>query len=177
MTTTAKVRPVAVVPPPAAVRVDGISQTGLGPIVPQSKRQHHFQDTAIELAAKYGWSGEPNAEILGLRVADAQNFLRKTLHEIHVAAAGGSPCPDFAPVAAHFEHVDPKDETKTVRSLDAEDTAELLETLTSVYDAEVAELKSHDPKKLEQLFKANAAEDIETRKRHRIAMALDGAEG
>lgn len=170
-----KVRPKAA-PAPAAPPSPFIRGGGsiISEIVPQSKRQHHFDDLAVNLAAKYGWEGAPTDQIHGLQVSDARNFLRKTLHEIHIAAVAGSGCPDLVRVAAHFEHVDPTG-TKTLRSIDDEDTAELLATLHKVYDDEVAELKTIDPKVLEAKLKSNAEEDAETRKRGITQMALDGA--
>lgn len=167
---TTKVRPVAVVPK-AAVVVDIGARGGIGhgPIAPQTKRHEHFVDLSVELAAKYGWTGEPTAEIGGFRVEDCQNFIRKTLHEIHVAAVAGTGCPDLAPVAAHFDYLD----GETVkRSLDEEDTAELLATLTALYDAETAELKAHKPDVLKAKLEANAAEDKEAKKRAIMQMAL-----
>lgn len=180
----ANTRPKAApLPPPPVRAINATGSFGLGPIVSQAKRQGHFDDQALDLAAKYGWEGAPD-DVLnasnpadpfnGIRVADAQNFIRKTLHEIHNAACAPHchrlpqdpsthGCPDLSHVGTHL-------------GLNAADTAALEASLRAIYDAEVSELAAMDPAKRKALFEANAAEDIESRKRARIAMALQGAE-
>lgn len=50
------------------------------------KEQHHYDAPAKALCAHLGWDGDPDAEKNGIRVADAVTYIRKVLHEIHVAA-------------------------------------------------------------------------------------------
>jgi hypothetical protein len=149
-------------PPPAPSPFKGTGSSGLGPIAMQTKRQEHFDEHAVALAASLGWEGEPTLQIGGFAVADAQNFLRKTLHEIHNAVVAGEPCPDLSHVGEHL-------------GLSGEHAAALLPVLAEIYSDEVAELQGLDPKALKRKLEANAAEDVEARKRARIAQAVEGA--
>lgn len=157
-------RPAAEVPPPPTPNpFGGGGRSGIAPIALQTKRQEDFHDTAVELAAAFGWAGEPTFQIKGFAVADAQVFLRKTLHEIHGAAVAGTGLPDLSHVGPHL-------------GLSDEHAAALVGALSDLYDDEVAELGALDAKTLERKLTANAAEDKEARKRARTAQALQGTE-
>lgn len=68
----------------APKRVKMAGERKVGRKLHPPKEQDAFEGQAIELAAALGWEGEPKWEIFDLRVQDAQVYLRKVLHEIHV---------------------------------------------------------------------------------------------
>lgn len=147
-------------PPPSPFRGGG--SFGLGPIVPYVKRQEDFDELAVALAAAFGWEGEPSLQVKGFAVSDAQAFLRKTLHEIHVAAVAGKPA-DLSHVGEHL-------------GLSKEHAASLDSALNDLYSDEVEELKAMDAKTLERKLTANVEADKAARKSARTAQALQGTE-
>lgn len=65
-------------------------------------KQEDFFAPANELAAKLGWSGDPDWELYDIRVEDALGFIIKTMHEHHIAGATGKPQPDYKAVCEHL---------------------------------------------------------------------------
>jgi hypothetical protein len=146
-------------PAPAKFRPKASAQFS-APLALQAKRQEHFQDEAVDLAAAYGWAGDPAWVLNGIRVEDAQNFIRKTLHEIHVSHCNDHlNAPDYAAAAAHL-------------GLNDADATAFVAALTASHDREHTELKGHDWKKLEAKLAANQADDKAERDRVRTSAAL-----
>ena len=100
------------------------------------KEQEHFTDEAIKLAAELGFSGDADNILRfvdeqtgsGIRVEDAQNYLRKILHELHQAAlTPGRSAPTADQVCEHLAVTD------------ADEIAHVAATLEAAFKREVAE--------------------------------------
>lgn len=102
MPKAAQPKPVAATPV-QALRIDG--------------NQDDHEQAALELCAKLGWSGEFDWELSGIAVVDAQNFVRKVLHEAF--QAGGRNEPADAIVNNAIEHLalDEQDEIDALAEL------------------------------------------------------------
>lgn len=125
-----KVRPKPQAPAPVVPReLRKMGAFAKSNVPPMTKHQEHFEDQANVLAAQFGWDGEPSHVVYDIRIEDARNFFRKTLHEVHIAAVSEKTMPDAGAVAAHL-------------GMDAEDTAELAKALKAMFDAEVEEHKA-----------------------------------
>jgi hypothetical protein len=92
------------------------------------RKQEEFEQASIELAARLGWEGNPRDELFRIRVVDAQNYLRKTMHEIHVHHVDPAACslPTVDSVADYLGIVGENDETERLQIL-----TEVLNDLTA----------------------------------------------
>lgn len=89
---------------------------------PRSTRgQHEYEGAAIKLAAAAGWEGDPNWELGGIRVRDAVGYVRKVLHEIHVAVRNPATAttPVIAQVLEHLAVTDPQAIADLTQGLEA----------------------------------------------------------
>jgi hypothetical protein len=91
-----------------------------------TKEQEDFNAEADALAAKLGWSGPADNLLFDIRVEDAQNYLRKTFHEVHQSAL--TPERDTPEAAAVCEHLGLKDK---------DDLATVEAAITAAYEREV----------------------------------------
>jgi len=92
---------------------------------PKSKRpacapQEAFELPAVHLADALGWNVPEEHAAQGLdcvyndiRVEDARNYLRKSLHEAHQAGAKGEPMPSTTELCIHLA-VDTPDEERAL---------------------------------------------------------------
>ena len=65
-------------------------------------KQEQFDEPASKLAAALGWEGEPNWLANDITVADATNYIRKTMHEHFQAGAKGEDQPDYREACEHL---------------------------------------------------------------------------
>jgi hypothetical protein len=160
MTTTAA-RPKAAppAPPPPKYRPQA-SAVFTAPLALQTKRHEAFAEEAAELAAQYGWEGEPTWTLNDISVADATNFIQKTLHEAHVSHCNDhlNP-PDYAVAAEHL-------------GLSGDDVQTFIAALTAAHDREHIEVETMSNEAFDAKTAANRDEDHATRDRIRTAYGL-----
>lgn len=90
-------------PPPPPRKKGGNSGSLRGPMNLRVLREpESYEEAAHTLAASLGWEGEWNLQLNGVQVKDAQNFLVKTLHELHIAVLNGK---ELTPALAVAEHL------------------------------------------------------------------------
>ena len=112
-----------------------------------TKEQEHFVEEALALGAELGFSGEPHAELRGVRVSDACAYLVKIFHEVHQSALTPErDTPEAADVAEHLGVTDADEIALIEKAIDEaykREEAEAPANPTAVPDKGVANMSAN----------------------------------